>query len=72
VHGGPERVGKAGLLAVVDRVLATERRGTADACADDDPVDPVDLVERVLHEVRGLHGGDLVDDAAVVLLGWGA
>nr|WP_200829661.1 SpoIIE family protein phosphatase [Cellulomonas algicola] len=69
VHGGPERVGKAGLLAVVDRVLATERRGTDDARADDDPVD---LVERVLHEVRGLHGGDLVDDAAVVLLGWGA
>nr|WP_210728265.1 SpoIIE family protein phosphatase [Cellulomonas septica] len=69
VHGGPERVGKAGLLAVVDRVLATERRGTVDDRAEGDPVD---LVERVLHEVRGLHGGDLVDDAAVVLLGWGA
>jgi hypothetical protein len=29
-------------------------------------------VERVLHDVRTLHGGDLVDDAAVVVLGWGA
>jgi hypothetical protein len=29
-------------------------------------------VDRVLHAVRELHGGDLVDDAAVVLLGWGA
>ena len=31
-----------------------------------------DLVERVLHDVRALHGGDLVDDAAVVVLGWRA
>ncbi|MDC7121295.1 SpoIIE family protein phosphatase [Cellulomonas fimi] len=68
VHGGPERVGKAGLLAVVDRVLAAERPTVARA----DDADPVDVVERVLHEVRELHGGDLVDDAAVVLLGWGA
>ena len=31
-----------------------------------------DLVEQVLHDVRELHGGDLVDDAAVVVLGWRA
>ena len=32
----------------------------------------VDLVERTLQAVRALHGGDLVDDAALVVLGWGA
>jgi serine phosphatase RsbU (regulator of sigma subunit) len=56
-----DRLGKAGLLAVVDRALAEETRGQ-----------DLDLVERVLHDVRTLHGGDLVDDAAVVVLGWGA
>ncbi|ROS28196.1 PP2C family protein-serine/threonine phosphatase [Cellulomonas sp. PhB150] len=61
VEGGPERLGKPGLLAVVDRALV-----------DDASREPVDLVERVLHDVRTLHGGDLVDDAAVVVLGWGA
>ncbi|WP_423775893.1 PP2C family protein-serine/threonine phosphatase [Cellulomonas fimi] len=72
VHGGPERVGKAGLLAAVDRVLAAERRPSSAPRDGDGDGDDVDLVERVLHEVRALHGGDLVDDAAVVLLGWGA
>jgi serine phosphatase RsbU (regulator of sigma subunit) len=61
VEGGPERLGKAGLLAVVDRALT-----------DDTPVQELDLVDRVLHDVRTLHGGDLVDDAAAVVLGWGA
>jgi serine phosphatase RsbU (regulator of sigma subunit) len=55
VAGGPERVGKAGLLALIDRALA-------------DGAD--DLVDRLLREVRELHGGDLVDDAAVVVVGW--
>ena len=61
VEGSPDRLGKAGLLAVVDRALS-----------DETPADDLDLVERVLHDVRTLHGGDLVDDAAVVVLGWGA
>jgi len=55
VGGGPERVGKAGLLALIDRALAEG--------ADD-------LVDRLLREVRELHGGDLVDDSAVVVVGW--
>lgn len=58
VDGGPERLGKPGLLGVVDRALVA---GDSD----------VDLVGRVLHDVRTLHGGDLVDDAAAVVLGWG-
>jgi hypothetical protein len=33
---------------------------------------PEGVVDHVLHLVRELHGGDLVDDAAAVLLGWGA
>jgi serine phosphatase RsbU (regulator of sigma subunit) len=55
VGGGPERVGKAGLLTLVDRAL-------------EDGAD--DIVDRLLREVRELHGGDLVDDAAVVVVGW--
>jgi serine phosphatase RsbU (regulator of sigma subunit) len=64
IGDGPDRVGKAGLCAVVD----DEQR------AEDRVGDPgaADLVHRVLARVRELHGGDLVDDAAVVLLGWGA
>jgi serine phosphatase RsbU (regulator of sigma subunit) len=56
VGGGSERVGKTGLIRIVDAAVVA--RG--------------DLVDRVLHDVRALHGGDLVDDAAVVVLGWSA
>lgn len=70
VHGGRDRLGKAGLLAVVDGALAAEHSRHKVGPADDGA--PADVVGRVLHEVRALHGGDLVDDAAVVLLGWGA
>lgn len=70
VHGGRDRLGKAGLLAVVDGALAAEHSRQEVGPADDGA--PADVVGRVLHEVRALHGGDLVDDAAVVLLGWGA
>ncbi|WP_156043843.1 PP2C family protein-serine/threonine phosphatase [Cellulomonas sp. URHE0023] len=55
VAGGRERVGKAGLLALIDRALAEG--------ADD-------IGDRLLREVRELHGGDLVDDSAVVVVGW--
>jgi len=61
VHGGTERLGKAGLLALVDAALAADGETEADG-----------LVNRVLHDVRVLHGGDLVDDAAVVVVGWRA
>jgi len=53
---GSERIGKEGLLTVVDDALAA---------------DPADVVEGVLHEVRAQHGGELVDDTALVVVGWG-
>jgi serine phosphatase RsbU (regulator of sigma subunit) len=55
VDGTQERLGKAGLLDVVDRVLAA---------------DPAGVVQGALREVRRRHGGELVDDTAVVVLGW--
>jgi serine phosphatase RsbU (regulator of sigma subunit) len=55
VDGTHERLGKAGLLDVVDRVLAA---------------DPAGAVQGALREVRRRHGGELVDDTAVVVLGW--
>ncbi|MET0789008.1 MAG: SpoIIE family protein phosphatase [Cellulomonas sp.] len=58
IAGGSDRVGKTGLLRIVDQVVSSA------------PQD--ELVDRVLHDVRALHGGDLVDDAAVVVLGWSA
>lgn len=76
IGGGPDRLGKAGLRAVVDEARRADRRGaTAPAPAlADGPAEAgeTDLVHRVLARVREIHGGDLVDDAAVVLLGWGA
>jgi serine phosphatase RsbU (regulator of sigma subunit) len=56
IGGSSDRVGKTGLLRIVDSAVAAQG----------------DLVERVLYDVRELHGGDLVDDAAVVVLGWRA
>ncbi|WP_082515826.1 PP2C family protein-serine/threonine phosphatase [Cellulomonas sp. Leaf395] len=56
IGDGSDRLGKTGLLRIVDGAVAA----------------PGDLVDRVLHDVRELHGGDLVDDAAVVVLGWRA
>jgi serine phosphatase RsbU (regulator of sigma subunit) len=56
IGNSSDRVGKTGLLRIVDGAVAASG----------------DLVEQVLHDVRELHGGDLVDDAAVVVLGWRA
>jgi serine phosphatase RsbU (regulator of sigma subunit) len=55
IGGTQERIGKAGLLALVDETLATVPDG---------------VVDEVLHEVRRRHGGELVDDTALVVLGW--
>lgn len=55
VGGTADRIGKSGLLEVVDGSLAAPEDG---------------VVEDVLREVRRRHGGDLVDDTAVVVLGW--
>lgn len=59
VDGGRARLGEAGLREVVAQSLAPAagRR-------------PGDLVDRVLETVTARHGGHLVDDAALVVLGW--
>jgi len=59
VGGTHDRIGKAGLIEVVDGVLG----GPA---GDGDEV-----VDEILREVRRRHGGELVDDTAVVVLGRG-
>ena len=63
IGDGRERLGKAGLLEVVDEAVASERR---------DGEGRSDVLERVIGQVRRIHGGDLVDDAATVLVGWRA
>lgn len=55
VDGGRERLGEEGLRAVVEQALAPDDGG---------------LVDRVLEAVTRRHGGNLVDDAALVALGW--
>lgn len=55
IAGSSDRVGKEGLLTVTDAELSLA---------------PADVVEGLLHEVRRQHGGELVDDTAVVLVGW--
>lgn len=52
----PARVGVEGLRQLVDTALADGTDG---------------IVERVIRRVRTLHGGPLVDDAAVLVVGWG-
>ncbi|AEI12516.1 PP2C family protein-serine/threonine phosphatase [Cellulomonas gilvus] len=54
-----DRLGKPGLRDVIDAALAAEQ---ADPTA-------TNLVDVVIERVRALHGGPLVDDAAVVLIG---
>lgn len=55
VPRGTARLGLDGLLEAVDSEF---RLGTAD------------FVGRLLHHVRDAHGGRLVDDAAVLVVGW--
>ncbi|MBT0995813.1 SpoIIE family protein phosphatase [Cellulomonas sp. DKR-3] len=67
IAGSTERLGKPGLVAVVDEALTAE--GSSPTGHDGSAQAP-DLVGRVIDRVRALHGGDLVDDAAVVVVGW--
>lgn len=67
VGDGRERLGKAGLLEVADLQLRGAAETDGRVGPDEDP-----LVGGLLSAVRARHGGDLVDDAAVVLLGWDA
>ena len=65
VGGGRERLGKEGLLRVVESAAAEYGHVAAvPPGAGDDP-----LVTAVLDEVRDRHGGDLVDDAAMIIVG---
>ncbi|ADG74474.1 response regulator receiver modulated serine phosphatase [Cellulomonas flavigena DSM 20109] len=66
VGDGTQRLGKAGLLEVADRTLRGDVETDGAVRPDEDPV-----VGMLLSGVRARHGGDLVDDAAVVLVGWG-
>lgn len=76
VDGGAERLGKSGLLEVADQTLHAQV-GPAPTPAPAPPSavegssapaeDP--LLGGLLSAVRARHGGPLVDDAAVVLLG---
>ncbi len=55
VDGGAARLGEAGLRAIVEREAAHPEGAS--------------LVDRIIDAVRRRHGGDLVDDAALVVLG---
>lgn len=55
VDGGASRLGESGLRAIVEGEAAHP--------------DPTSLVDRVIEAVRGRHGGALVDDAALVVVG---
>ncbi|WP_255366721.1 PP2C family protein-serine/threonine phosphatase [Cellulomonas sp. KH9] len=65
VGDGTQRLGKAGLLDVADRTVLGTAESDGAVRPDEDPV-----LGRMLSAVRARHGGDLVDDAAVVLIGW--
>lgn len=66
VDDGITRLGEEGLQRVMEAELVNEAaQGTAD---EDGPT----LVDRILEAVTARHGGNLVDDTALVLLGWDA
>lgn len=68
VGDGTDRLGKAGLVEVADATLRATRDAPAPVPGEEE--DPV--LGHLIGAVRALHGGDLVDDAAVVLVGWDA
>ncbi|WP_307859567.1 MULTISPECIES: PP2C family protein-serine/threonine phosphatase [Cellulomonas] len=65
VGDGTQRLGKAGLLDVADATMLGTAESDGALRPDEDQV-----LGRMLSAVRARHGGDLVDDAAVVLIGW--
>ena len=56
--GAPRTRPRIGLEGLLKAVNAEYQHG------------PEGLVERILRRVRTLHGGPLVDDAAVLIIGW--
>lgn len=61
VDGGRRRLGEDGLRDIVTSALVPAP--VADGAG-------ADVVDRVLESVTSRHGGNLVDDAALVVLGW--
>ena len=61
VDGGSDRLGEEGLLKVMSEQIQAERTAVAGG---------PEIVEGILEAVRTRHGGDLVDDTALVVLGW--
>jgi serine phosphatase RsbU (regulator of sigma subunit) len=57
VHGGPDRLGEDGLLALAKGLRA---RG----------LEPQLLVDGLIDAARSLNAGELTDDVAVLLLSW--
>lgn len=60
VDGGGNRLGEEGLQRLMAEQVAEEAAGVGSGT----------VVERILEAVRTRHGGDLVDDTALVVLGW--
>jgi len=67
---GSERLGSEGLMALIRQALLTgpPADGNGEAAAGA-PVDG-QLLDRVISRVRDLNGGDLVDDLAILALGF--
>ena len=65
IDGGNERLGEEGLQAIMDTELGREARA-----AGRHSQGSTTLVDRILDAVSERHGGHLVDDAALVVLGW--
>ena len=69
IDGGASRLGEEGLQELMEEQAALDaarRDGDGTLAARDDRT----LVDRILGAVSARHGGHLVDDAALVLLGW--
>ena len=70
IDGGPERLGEEGLAEVMaDELRREERRAERRHRA---VVDDSTIVDRIMEAVTLRHGGNLVDDTALVVLGWNA
>ena len=69
VDDGASRLGEVGLLELMQQqVVLQSARGRHRAAAGTD--EGATVVDRILEAVSARHGGHLVDDAALVLLGW--
>ena len=65
VDDGLTRLGEEGLQRLMEQQVATDP-GIGEPPAPGEP----NLVDRILEAVRARHGGNLVDDTALVVLGW--